>query len=42
MVVKDIIKPADFVITKNTAKDEDYFCEIKKAGAVIKTTSAFL
>lgn len=33
--MRNIIKIADFVITKNTAKDDDYFCEIKKAGAVI-------
>jgi hypothetical protein len=35
MVMRNIIKIGDFVITKNTAKDDDYFCEIKKAGAVI-------
>lgn len=35
MVMKNIIKIDDFVITKNTAKDDDYFCKIKKAGAVI-------
>lgn len=35
MVMRNIIKIADFVITKNTAKDDNYFCEIKKAGAVI-------
>ena len=33
--MRNIIKIGDFVITKNTAKDDDYFCEIKKAGAVI-------
>jgi hypothetical protein len=35
MVMRNIIKIGDFVITKNIAKDDDYFCKIKKAGAVI-------
>ena len=32
--MRNIIKIGDFVITKNIAKDDDYFCKIKKAGAV--------
>lgn len=41
MAMRNIIKIADFVITKNTAKDDDYFCEIKKLVQSFKTTSAF-
>lgn len=41
MVMRNIIKIADFVITKNTAKDDDYFCKIKKLVQSFETTSAF-
>ncbi len=39
--MRNIIKIGDFVITKNTAKDDDYFCKIKKLVQSFKTTSAF-